>query len=186
MSEKKRPTCVSVIGWVWIILGAFMCFSAVMGLFASLMMGQMAGADPEMQSEMPAFVRFFPLLAIAQVGLAILAIVAGVKFLKLQAWARAALEGLTWFFLTFIVGFGIFWVIMWCSMSSRGGPPGFTIFGAVMGVASLAFYGVPMGIVLKFLRGQTVKEAMQGNAEPNIGQVSSEGAPSAPPDEPSM
>ena len=186
MSENKRPTCVTVIGWVWIILGAMMCFSAVMGLFASLMMNQMAGADPKMQADVPVFVRFIPLLALAQVCLAILSIAAGVKFLKLHAWARTALEGLTWFFLTFIVGFGIFWVIMWCSTSSRGGPPGFSIFGTVMGVASLAFYGVPMGIVLKFLRGKTVKQAMTGNAEPNIGQVSSEAAPSAPPDEPSM
>jgi hypothetical protein len=31
-----------------------------------------------------------------------------------------------------------------------------------------------------------VREAMRGNAEPNIGQVSSEAAPSASPDEPSM
>ena len=91
MNEKKRPTCVTVIGWVWIILGAFMCFSAVMGLFASLMMNQMAGAEPEMHAEMPAFARIFPLLALAQAGLAILAIVAGVQFLKLQPWARAAL-----------------------------------------------------------------------------------------------
>ena len=186
MNEKKRPTCVTVIGWVWVILGAFMCFSAVMGLFASLMMNQMAGSDPKMQADMPAFVQIFPLLALAQVGLAIFAIVSGVKFLKLQARARAALEGLTWFFLTFIVGFGIFWIVMWCSISSRGGPAGFTIVGAIMGVASLAFYGVPMGIVLKFLRGKTVKEAMIRIAEPNIGQVSSEAAPSAPPDEPSM
>jgi hypothetical protein len=49
--------------------------------------------------------RIFPLLALAQLGLAIFAIVAGVKFLKLQAWARTALEGLTWFFLAFIVAF---------------------------------------------------------------------------------
>jgi hypothetical protein len=90
-----------------------------------------------------------------------------VKFLKLQPWARAALEGLTWLFLTFIVGFGIFWISMWCSMPSRGSPPGFTIVGVAMGIASLAFYGVPMGIVLKYLRGETVKDAMKGTAEPS-------------------
>lgn len=171
MNTEKRPTCVTVIGWVWVILGGLMCFSAVMGIFASLMMHQMVAADPSMQVEMPAIFRIFPLLALGQAGLAILAIVAGIKFLKLQAWARTVLEGLTWFFLTFIVGFGIFWVIMWCSMSSPGSPPGFSIFGAIMGVASLAFYGVPMGIVLWFLRGNTVKQAMAGYTEPNIGEV---------------
>lgn len=167
MNERKPPTCVTVIGWVWIILGAFMCFSAIMGLLVFLMMNQLAaGSYPRMKAETPAFVRIFPLLTLAQVGLASVGVVAGVKLLKLQAWARAALEGLTWLFLTFTVGFGVFWVITWCSTSSRGGPSGFEILGAVMGVVSLAFYGVPMGVVLKFLRGKTVKEAMIRTADP--------------------
>jgi len=141
MSEKKRPTCVTVIGWVWVALGAFMCFSAVMGLFASLMIHQMANADPKINAEMPTFVRLFPLLAVTQVGVAILAIASGINFLNLKLWARGVLEGLTWFFLLFVVGFSIFWVVTWCLMSSRYGPPGFAIFGAVMGIACLAFYG---------------------------------------------
>jgi len=64
----------------------------------------------------------------------------------------------------------VFWVINWVSMSSGHGPRGFDIMGAVMGVVITGIYGVPLGIMLKYLRGPKVKNAINGNAEPNIGE----------------
>ena len=169
MYQEKRPTCVTVIGWVWIILGSLMFFSAIMALFSSVLIGQMSQSDPEALKDMPAIFKYFPLIAIGQIGIAILGFVSGISFLKLKIWARNVLEVLTWLLLLFIVGFMIFWVFNWISMTSGHGPRGFGIMGAVMGVAITGIYGVPLGIMMKYLRGDKVKNAMIGYAEQKNG-----------------
>jgi hypothetical protein len=172
MYQEKRPTCVTVISWAWIIIGGLMCASATMGLFMSVMMGKMTQDDPVM----PLMLTIFPLLATVQIGVAVLGLVSGINFLKLKAWARNVLEGLTWLLLVFIIGFMVFWVFNWVSMSSGHGPRGFDIMGAVMGVVITGFYGVPLGIMLNYLRGSKVKNAINGVAEQDDGQVPPEGA----------
>jgi hypothetical protein len=171
MYQEKRPTCVTVIGWVWIIQGAFMCFSAVMALFASVMMISQIPAtipnDPENQN-LPAIFRFFPLLAIVQIGAALFGIISGVNFLKLKPWSRNALEILTWLVLVFVVGFMLFWVGSWLPMTSNNAPIGFSMMGAIMGVVISGFYGIPLGIMLKFLRSNKVKTALKTNVEPPV------------------
>jgi hypothetical protein len=161
MYQEKRPTCVTVIGWTWIILGGLMCLSATMALFSSVMIGKMAQEDPNM----PFIFKIFPLLATVQIGFAVLGLVSGINFLKLKSWARNVLEGLTWLLLIFILGFMVFWVFSWVSMSSGHGPKGFDIIGAVMGVVITGIYGVPLGIMLKYLRGDKIKNAIAGIAE---------------------
>ncbi|MGD9367715.1 MAG: hypothetical protein PVH87_18590 [Desulfobacteraceae bacterium] len=166
MFQEKRPTCITVIGWVWIILGGLMFFSAIMALFGSVMIGQMSQSDPEALRNMPTIFKFFPLIAIGQIGVAIIGFVSGINFLKLKIWARNILESLTWLLLIFVVGFMIFWVYNWISMTSGHGPRGFDIMGTAMGVVITGIYGVPLGIMVKYLRGDKVKNAMTGFAEP--------------------
>lgn len=163
MYLEKRPTCVTVIGWAWIIIGGFMCLSAIMALFGSIMIDEMAQHDPDM----PFISWIFPLLAIVQIGVGVLGLVSGINFLKLKAWSRKVLEGLTWLFLVFAVGFMVFWVFDWVSMTSGDAPRGFGIMGAVMGVFITGIYGVPLGIMLKYLRGDKIKNAIAGTAEPS-------------------
>jgi hypothetical protein len=165
--QEKRPTCVTVIGWAWIIQGALMCISAVMALFAfNMMISQISAASPDANQNLPAFFRFFPLLAIIQICVAVFGIISGVNFLKLKPWSRNALEILTWLVLVFVVVFMLFWVGSWLSMTSSHAPIGFSIMGAVMGVVVSAVYGVPLGIMLKFLRGDKVKMALKTDVEP--------------------
>ncbi len=59
------------------------------------------------------------LLAIIQIGVAIIGLVSGINFLKLKAWSRNAVEILTWVLLLFMVGFGIFWEYGWLSTTQR-------------------------------------------------------------------
>ena len=162
MYLEKRPTCVTVIGWVWIIIGGLMCFSSIMVLLSSMMMGGMAQKDPNM----PFIFKIFPLLAIIQIAAAALGFVSGINFLKLKVWSRRVLEILSWLFLLFLVVFGIYWEFSLLSMTSRHGLKGFDIIGAVMGAVIISIYVVPLGIMLKYLRGDKVKNAMTGTTEP--------------------
>lgn len=158
MFQEKRPTCVTVIGWAWIIIGGLMCFSSTMVLIVSVMIAGAPHADPE-----TAFMfEIFPILAVVQLALAILGLFSGINFLKLKAWARPALEGLTWIILIFILGFTFYFVFDWLSMTSGQELRGFDIMGAVMGVVIMSIYGVPVGIMLKFLRGPKIRDAING------------------------
>jgi len=166
MFQEKRPTCVTVIGWVWIIIGGLMCLSAIMVLFMSVVVGQMLRTDPEPDQNVQAIFRFFPLLAVSQIGVGVLGLVSGINFLKLKSWSRKVLEVISWLLLMYVVGFGIFWVFSWVSMTSGDGPTGFDMMGTVIGVVITAIYIVPLGIMLKYLRGDKVKNALIGPAQP--------------------
>lgn len=167
MYREKRPTCVTVIGWAWIIIGGLMCFSAIMALISSIMMGMGAQDEPDL----PLIFRLFPLIAIVQIGFAALGLISGIHFLKLRSWARHALEMLTWLCLLFLLAFMVYWVYEWLSMPS-GGSTGFGILGAVMGVVITAIYTIPLGIMLKYLRGETVKNAIRTGLQSTPAEVS--------------
>ncbi|MCP4345385.1 MAG: DUF3810 domain-containing protein [Desulfobacterales bacterium] len=163
MYQEKRPTCVTVIGWAWTIIGGLTCLSAIMA-FSTLTMISQLPQNPNI----PFILRIFPLLAIVQIGFAILALVSGINFLKLKSWARNVLETLTWIFLVFIVCFSIFWLFNWFSMASGLEPRSFGIMGAVMCLIITGIYGVPFGIMLKYLRSPKVRNAMDVTAEPGL------------------
>ena len=165
MYLEKRPTCVTVIGWAWIIIGGFMCLSAILGLFGSLMLGQMSKAEPAPDKAMSALLRFFPFMAIVQIIVAVFSIIAAISFLRLKSWSRNALEALTWLLLLFVVGFMVFWEVSWMTSTSSNAPTGFSMIGAVMGVVISAIYVIPLGIMLKFLRGEKVRTAVKGIAQ---------------------
>lgn len=174
MTEEKRPTSVSVIAWTWIVTGAFMVFSGIMSLL-------MVSAMPSLTSQLPhapnmpqgvglmmGMFRYFGWLIAAQLVLAVVAIVAGYEFLKLRPWARAGLEILSWISLIYVVGFGVFWLSTWSTMTGQlpqqqdvpFDMATFRIVGlAVAAVVTLAF-AIPLGIMIKYLRGKVVREAI--------------------------
>jgi hypothetical protein len=160
MFQEKRPTCVTVIGWTWIILGGLMCFSSIMGLFSFVMIDKMSQGHAAVHPDTPALLKIFPLLAVVQILLGALGVYAGISFLKLKRWSRKTLEILSWVMLAFVVGFMVFWVFNWLSMAAVHGHQGFQFGGAIMGVVVTGIYAVPLGTMVKFLRGEKVKNAM--------------------------
>lgn len=173
MSPGKRPTAVSVIAWTWIITGGFAVFSGIMSLL-------MFTAMPTLQSELPhapgmpqgialmtSMFRYFGLLVVVQLVLAVVAIVAGIQFLRLRSWARAVLEILSWVSLIYVVGFGVFWLSTWSTMTGQFSQQDvpfdmetLRIAGLVAGAFVTLAFAIPLGIMIKYLRGKTVREAM--------------------------
>jgi len=165
MNKDIRPTCVTVIGWAWIVIGSLMFASSIMALFAFSMMNKMGNNDPNFTNQIPPFFKLLPYLSVFQSGVAITGVVSGVKFLKLKSWSRNILEILSWLMLLFMICFGIFWEYSWISMSSGQTPQGFDAMGAIMGLFVISIYSVPLAIMLKYLRGEKIKNAMNGYAE---------------------
>jgi hypothetical protein len=173
--QKKRPTSITVIGWIFLVGSILMIFSSGLGFIAFSFMKQMAEEMPPIPEELPnqfqilrIIFQNFGILALSQVALAIFVLMASIHFLHLRKWARTALEIITWSALFYVVGFGIFWVASWITITSSspvseapsGPPPMFNIIGAVMGCVVTVVWAVPLIIIIFFLRGKTIKDAV--------------------------
>jgi hypothetical protein len=174
-ARPNRPTSVTVIAWVWIILGGLMVLAGIMAALMSAVMsssGMMGDAFEDIEQEktqdLPATVRVmevvfrhFAWFALGQVCIGALALWAGTRFLRLRAWARAMLELLSWLFLIYVVAFTAFWMVGWTSVGAGHAPAAFIVAGLVGAVINMAFFGVPLGIMIHVLRGRKVRDAVR-------------------------
>jgi hypothetical protein len=173
--QKKRPTAVTVIGWIFIAGAILMILSGGMGFAAFSFMKQMGVERPPIPEQAPfqfsvmeVIFQHFGLIAMVQVVLAIFIIIASIQFLRLRRWARTALEVIAWLGLVYLVSFGIFWVVSWLEITSnipvtegaQGPTPMFNIFGAVMGSVVTLFWAAPLVVIIIFLRGKTIRGAL--------------------------
>ncbi|MCJ7663233.1 MAG: hypothetical protein MUO24_03220 [Desulfobacterales bacterium] len=173
--QKRRPTAVTVIGWIFIAGAILMILSGGLGFMAFSFMNQMAEEMPPIAEELPnqfrimrIFFQNFGIIALLQVAFAIFVLMASIHFLKLRKWARNAVEIVAWLGLFYVIGFGIFWVVSWIDITSSfpvteapaGPPPLFNIIGAVMGCVVTVVWAVPLIIIIIFLRGKSIKDAV--------------------------
>ena len=163
MYQGERPTCVNVIDWVWIILGIGFVGQGVIVLPLISRALRETHQNISLMTVIfpPEIIPFVPFLVIASIGVGALGIVSGINFIKLKSWARAILEVLSWLFFAYMTVSGAFWVavVCWIGVTS-------VVMGAFGLVLCLVFYGVPLGIMLKHLRGEKVRNAISNTAEP--------------------
>jgi hypothetical protein len=165
LSSNKRPRRVTVIGRIWVILGFLMLLSAVPNLFP------IKGIDPR-----AVMIRLLPLLAAVNIIAGIVGIYSGINFLKLKAWSRIVLEALTWWLLISNVAFWFVWNFKHelVSLGSQTYIRRFSAEEAIMSLVITVFYGVLLGIMLKFLRSRIVRaaltEAVEQGAEDGRGE----------------
>ena len=168
----QRPTSVTVIGWVFIGVGILSTLAGGFGLIVSLLVPFRPPATELTVDASPTFrvmefvLRFYSAIAVVQLCVAVLTIVAGAAFLRLKTWARTALEVLTWLGLMYSVCFGVFWLWSLASMLRTAAPGtgnglGYVMFG--FGLVTIFGFLIPLIIILRTLRGQTVRNAVLGD-----------------------
>jgi hypothetical protein len=150
-----------------------MTLSGLMAAFAFSFM-QQAGPPPPPPPDAPAVMGFmhvvfanFGVLVVVQLVVAVLGLAAGVALLYRKAWARTALEVLSWLGFLYCVGFGIFWLYMWITMTGQipegQGQPDMASFrwmGAIMGIVITLVFAVPFAIMIRYLRGREARAAV--------------------------
>ena len=164
----------AIIGWIFFAAAILMMLSSIMAFlaFASMSsMGRGAHSIPEDAPKVFAFIfRYFGIFAAIQLLLAIFILIASIEFLKLRAWARTALEVVSWLGLIYVISFGIFWVFNWVSMtagtpasgqSGSGPPPVFRMLGMAMGIFVTLFWAAPPVVLIIFLRSAAVRNAFK-------------------------
>lgn len=142
---RGRPTSVTVIGWAAMILSAFTILSGGGALLAA----RFVGAD---DPGVPAGFAVFSIAAILQIGLAILGGVSGYAFLKLRAWARTILEGMSWLLLLLVTAFAL---LLFVGDFGPGAPE-----TVIIAVINTTMFGLPLCLALKHLRSDEVRAAV--------------------------
>jgi hypothetical protein len=171
MSATKRPTGITITAWLWIVIGALMLLSSVMAGFAYSTMRSMNMPPPsEVESGFAAmdfFFRNFLLVLGAQGVLSFVAVCAGIALLRLRSWGRTAIYVLSWIAFLYTVGFGVFWLYMWISMTGQAtsaraqvGAASFQWMGAAMGAIITAVFAAPLWVMIRYLRGIEVRTAI--------------------------
>ena len=172
----KPPTALTVIGWISMIGGGMMALSGGMGLvawgFMELLTGKSVPApvpgDPAAIRIVATVFQYFGVLCCMQLVFAGIVAYAGRQLLKRRAWARAALEGVYWLALFWVVGFGTFWVLSWLELTTAG--PANTelpamssalpVFGVLVGVVVMGGLAVATFVVIRIIRSKPVREAV--------------------------
>jgi hypothetical protein len=159
--EEPRPTSVTVIGWVWLILGGYMCVGSALVLLMWLM------GQTQADGERTVFLleRLEPLIICTQLVFGAAGFFAGLKFLDLKSWARTVLEVLTWILLVYTVGFGCFWVYTWISQHLSRRLSGRAIVFGAAGILVTCVFAVPLAIMLRYLRSQRIRGVLRSEDE---------------------
>ncbi|NDY43089.1 hypothetical protein G3N55_09575 [Dissulfurirhabdus thermomarina] len=178
--STARPTSVTVIAWFWIANGVLLVLGALMGLAVrsvvpEMPMGAPVGLPPDVagvMGEMETLFRHVRAISVVQGLLGVLAVVAGAAFLRLRPWSRGVLEGLSWLSLLSTLAFGVFWMRGWSVMTGAAAPgPGMPVdmdtfrwVGLVAGGVITLLFAVPFAVVIRYLRGATIRAAVAGDS----------------------
>lgn len=146
-----RPTPVTVIGWVWCILGLWMASSGALALTMSL--------SRPLPTTIESPWAWIPVIAPIQIVIGLTGAVAGFRFLRLEPRTRRVLEILTALVLVSVVAVNIFVGSIWMkSVPDEAGV--FRYFGAFVAVISTLFYGGGLVAMWYHLRSAVVRDAL--------------------------
>jgi len=174
--KAEKPTAVKVIGWLFIAFAAFMVYSAVTYFIIFTVSLQMIMQQiPTKAAHKAVAFGYSVIIALLQVAFGTFVIFAGVQFLKLRAWARTALEAVSWLGLLCFVSLYIMWLINMSENSKvvpeivQGSAQAkfwaqarFLLNGSAVGLVWLSVFAVPTIIVIKVLRGKPIRDAVRG------------------------
>ena len=178
--EKKppTPTSLNVIGWTFVSLGALMIVTSAMVVFVfSAIKNMDASMDSEVRALMDEALGDFGVtldltldmlshvhsLAVVNIILAVIIIFFAVQFLRLKPWARTALEAITWLAVVATVVYGTYWIKGWLSVTSAADAAAsghYGSFGVAVAAAAILVNLVPAAIIIRYLRGQVVRDAL--------------------------
>jgi len=171
-----KPLAVTIIGWLFVGVGALSILGGLMMLWMwQTVLAPLWKEMPTIPPDLPAwaklaplYFRYFIVVPLAVMAVSVFVLIAAVEFLKLRAWARTALEAVSWLHVAYVIGSGILWLVIWVTLSSQipsAGEEGMTnrgvfmIYGVVMGMVVILFWAVPAGVIIYFLRSKTVRGA---------------------------
>jgi hypothetical protein len=169
--KKKRPTTVAILGWISIGYAIFITVSSMIAFiylgFARNLLARSLYQYPAQMRSLLVLFNYSQRMMLPTMAIAIFVIIAGIFFLKLHAWARDALEVVSWLTIGYRIGTGIFFMVFWrnvlAHMPFPQAGPGLGLImgphGTFMTLISTAMHVVPLAVIIYVLRSKDVTEA---------------------------
>lgn len=170
--QGRAPTSLVVIGSIFIVVATLLILSGLMNVLVLPQMGEALDAmELELKKAPPeeipweftfvlSMLRYAGIWMSVQMAIAVLALVAGIQFLRRRAWARTALEVVTWVGVAQVGLVGLSWLWMATGFSSKTGAGGPGLMIGVVLIVMFAVFAAPFVVILAFLRGRTIREAV--------------------------
>jgi hypothetical protein len=168
--ETSRPRAVTVIGWLWLVLGVLFLSRALVNLvlwkiLQPDMLGflEMFGEVPPPQQRMlrPLF-EHLTALQTCEAILSAATIVLAIQLLHLRPWARVGMQAVCWFALVSVAAFGAFWVWLLRSVAAAVASThasSFERIGLVVGLAVCLAAASGLAVMIALLASSRVREA---------------------------
>jgi len=172
VTEKKKTASIAVIAWSYILLALFVILFSVLSVFGSQYVNEQIETMPDEILEsfpgMGFIMQHSGFLLILQTICAIFMLVAGIEFLRLRAWARTAVEILSWLCIVFVVIIVLFFIMTWLNITSQmmafegngGASSALSVLGIGVGIILMVIFIIPLLIIIRALRGKAVRDAV--------------------------
>jgi uncharacterized membrane protein len=155
---------VTMIGWIWVGLGALAFVSGVGAFLVSSKQSSIPPLPFPVRSAVMDFMwQHYHQWAAIQIVLAVFIVFTSVMLLRRQLWAKFTIQFFSAAFLTWIVLFGIFWLRIMSTMASSDSGPQFfflvvRIFMSVAGIATMGTFAFACGLCIWALSRPAVRE----------------------------
>lgn len=168
--ETPRPRAVTVIGWLWLVLGFLFLARALVNMVVWKMLQPDFLAFVDAFGDVPTPQRrllrpLFDHLTALQAGEAVLSaavIVIAIALLRLRPWARVGMQAVCWMVLVWVAAFGAFWVWLWQSVAAAvpaSHASSFATIGLTVGLAVCLAGAAGLVAMIASLRGPRVRSA---------------------------
>jgi hypothetical protein len=170
--ETSRPKAVTVIGWLWLVLGVLFLFRALVNMviwriLKPDMLGFLAAfgqVSPSQQRLLRPLFEHLTALQTCEAILSVAVIVVAFQLLRLRPWARVGMQAACWLVLVYVVALAAFWVWLWGSVATAAPPSHASAIGRIGLIGGLAVLLAAAGglvAMIMLLGGSRVREAFR-------------------------
>jgi hypothetical protein len=168
---EKKTASIAVIAWSYILLALFVILVSGLSICGSQYINQQIETMPnEILESLPGMgfvMQYSGPLLILQTIVALFMLIAGIEFLRLRAWARTAVEILSWLCIVFAVVIALFFIMTWTNIVSQmmafeenGTSSTLNILGIGVGIILMVIFVIPLLMIVRALRGKAVRDAV--------------------------
>jgi hypothetical protein len=171
--EPERPRAVTVIGWIWIVVGGLYFLRKVVDLVmwkalqpaAPALLREVESRDPEIRFLHPLF-EHLTAIVIAEAIAGVAVVFLAYRFLRLRPRARVGIQIICWIVLCYVFAFVALWIRIWTRALALApddprfaGPHGRITLALGLGLSGALATGLIIMIVL--LRSSRMRHAFE-------------------------
>lgn len=171
--EPERPRAVTVIGWIWIVVGSLYFLRSMVDLVmwkalqpaAPALLREIESRDPEIRFLHPLF-EHLTAIKFAQAIAGVAVVFLAYRFLRLRPRVRVGIQIICWIVLCYVFAFAALWIRIWTRALALApddprfaGPHGRLTLALGLGLSAALATGLIVMIVL--LRSSQMRRAFE-------------------------